>query len=84
MHQILSAPGVSASVRRWRYRGRPRVELVIVGIPTDAAGSQLHDDLLRLRARVLAPFIARGMYVFNTERKHDGLRPRMTLVDHLK
>ena len=84
LRTVFSLPGVSGSVRRWRYRGQSRVELIIVGVPTDQAGSQLRDQLLRVRAKVLAEFTTRGMYVFDTERKHDASRPRMTLIDRLK
>jgi len=84
LHTVLSLPGVTATVRRWRYRGHPRVEFVIVGVPTDQAGFELRDRLLRLRAQVLAEFLNRGMHVFSTERNHDARHPRMTLIDRLK
>ncbi|MFC4243276.1 hypothetical protein ACFOYW_07805 [Gryllotalpicola reticulitermitis] len=83
-HTLFELPGVVATLRRWRYRGQSRVELVIVGIPTDADGSSRRDQLLRVRARVLSAFLSRGMYVFGTERKHDTVLPRMTLIDRLK
>lgn len=84
LHRVLTLPGVTATLRRWRYRGQPRVEFVIVGVPTDQAGAELRDRLLRLRAHVLAEFVRRGMHVFSTERNHDATYPRMTLVDRLK
>lgn len=84
LHTVLALPGVTATVRRWRYRGHPRVEFVIVGVPTDQAGSELRDRLLRLRAHVLYEFVTRGMHVFSTERNHDPAHPRMSLVDRLK
>jgi len=84
LHRILSLPGITATVRRWRYRGQPRVEFVMVGVPTDQAGAELRDRLLRLRAQVLSEFVTRGMHVFSTERNHDARHPRMTLVDRLK
>lgn len=83
-HTVYAAPGITVSLRRWRYRGQARVDLVIIGIPTDQTGAPLRDQLLRLRAHVLAGFLARGMYIFSTERNHDAAGPRMTLIDRLK
>jgi hypothetical protein len=84
LHTVLRLPGVTATVRRWRYRGNPRVEFVIVGVPTDQAGSELRDRLLRMRAQVLCALVARGLHVFSTERNHDEKQPRMTMIDRLK